>query len=288
MCPRSHLTSSSPSGNSSRPCCRRGGRATRSGATAPASPTGRSSRSWSRSSCSAAPTKGSPTGRARPHHAQGPARRVDRAGGDGRLAGDGARSLRPDRLGLELPDVGRWTVLHHEGPLRRGEGGQQEPGGPRRQAGHQTLDGGAVDARGIPLGTVTAPADRHDSPLLAARPSMLRRRRRWGDCPRVPASTWIAPTTPGPPASGCESAGSERRDLLEGRAHPPLGATKRWVAERTGARHNAHKKLVWCTQRRGRVVDFWVAFSDVVIIVRRLIREGWTRYRWEGRPSRKP
>jgi hypothetical protein len=28
--------------------------------------------------------------------------------------------------------------------------------------------------------------------------------------------------------------------------------------------------------------------SEVVIIVRRLIREGWIRYRWEGRPSRRP
>ena len=27
--------------------------------------------------------------------------------------------------------------------------------------------------------------------------------------------------------------------------------------------------------------------SEVVIIVRRLIREGWIRYRWEGRPSRR-
>ena len=35
-------------------------------------------------------------------------------------------------------------------------------------------------------------------------------------------------------------------------------------------------------------VDFWVALSDVVIIVRRLVREGWSRYRWEGRPSRRP
>jgi hypothetical protein len=35
-------------------------------------------------------------------------------------------------------------------------------------------------------------------------------------------------------------------------------------------------------------VDFWVAFSEVVIIVRRLIREGWSRYRWEGRPRRRP
>ena len=58
--------------------------------------------------------------------------------------------------------------------------------------------------------------------------------------------------------------------------------------ERTNSWHNAHKKLVWCTERVGRVVDFWVAFSDVVIIVRRLIREGWIRYRWEGRPHRRP
>ena len=59
-------------------------------------------------------------------------------------------------------------------------------------------------------------------------------------------------------------------------------------AERTGARHNAHKKLVWCAEKRGRVIDFWVALSEVVIIVRRLIREGWVRYRWEGRPTRRP
>jgi hypothetical protein len=47
--------------------------------------------------------------------------------------------------------------------------------------------------------------------------------------------------------------------------------------------HNAHKKLMWCTERVGKVIDFWVAFSEVVILVRRLVRESWTRYRWEGR-----
>ena len=31
--------------------------------------------------------------------------------------------------------------------------------------------------------------------------------------------------------------------------------------------HNAHKKLVWCTERRDRVIDFWIAFSEVVITV---------------------
>jgi hypothetical protein len=68
----------------------------------------------------------------------------------------------------------------------------------------------------------------------------------------------------------------------------PLEATNRRVVERTNSWHNAHKKLMWCTEREGRVIDFWVAFSDVVIIVRRLIREAWSRYRWEARPSRRP
>ena len=62
----------------------------------------------------------------------------------------------------------------------------------------------------------------------------------------------------------------------------------RWVVERTNSWHNAHKKLLWCTERQGQVIDFWVTFSDVVIIVRRLIREAWSRYRWEPRPSRRP
>ena len=60
----------------------------------------------------------------------------------------------------------------------------------------------------------------------------------------------------------------------------PLAATRRWIVERTNSWQAklAHKKLVWCTERRGRVVDFWVAFYNVIIIVRRLIQEAWTRY----------
>ena len=47
----------------------------------------------------------------------------------------------------------------------------------------------------------------------------------------------------------------------------PLRATKRWVIERTNSWSNAHKKLMWCTERKGQVIDFWIAFSNVVIIV---------------------
>jgi hypothetical protein len=143
----------------------------------------------------------------------------------------------------------------------------------------------AVNANGIPLGAVTAPANRHDSLLLA------------GTLDAVAGTPGDLPEGAGIHLDCAYDSGVtrwllEERGLLaeiSRKGEPaPLGATKRWVVERTGAWHNAHKKLVWCTERRGRVVDFWVAFSEVVIIVRRLIREGWTRYRWEGRPSRRP
>ena len=68
----------------------------------------------------------------------------------------------------------------------------------------------------------------------------------------------------------------------------PVAATGRWIVERTHAWLNAFKKLVWCTERRLVVVDFWLTFAAVVVIVRRLVREGWTRYRWDDRPTRKP
>jgi hypothetical protein len=143
----------------------------------------------------------------------------------------------------------------------------------------------AVDARGIPIGGVSAPANRHDSPLL------------------VPTLEAAAESVGGLPEGtsvhldrGYDSELTRRRleergliaEISEKGKPSPLGITKRWVVERTSSWHNAHKKLVWCTERVGRVIDFWVAFSEVVIIVRRLIREGWSRYRWEGRPSRRP
>ncbi len=64
----------------------------------------------------------------------------------------------------------------------------------------------------------------------------------------------------------------------------PIQVGQRWVVERTTAWTNAHKTLVWCPERRSAVI----ACSTVIIIVGRLVREGWIRYRWEGRPRRKP
>ena len=68
----------------------------------------------------------------------------------------------------------------------------------------------------------------------------------------------------------------------------PLMASSRWVVKRTNSWQNAFKKLVWCTERQARVIAFYHALANAVIVLRRLIREGWKRYRWEGRPARCP
>lgn len=141
-----------------------------------------------------------------------------------------------------------------------------------------------VDACGIPLGAIAAPANRHDSPLLEETLDTLEA---LGPLPeRISVHL----------DRGYDSQSTREKlkargfmGMISEKGKPaPLAATKRWVVERTNSWSNAHKKLLWCTERRDRVIDFWLAFSEVVIIVRRLIRRGWTNYRWEGRPCRRP
>jgi IS5 family transposase len=144
-----------------------------------------------------------------------------------------------------------------------------------------------VDAKGIPLAMVAAGANRHDSPLLA---------------PTLDAAREASIELPEHATVHLDRAYDSKltRRLLESRGlvgvisekgkPAPLTAALRWVVERTNSWQAklAHKKLAWCTEREDRVIGFWISFSNVIIIVRRLIREGWIRYRWEGRPSRKP
>jgi IS5 family transposase len=186
-----------------------------------------------------------------------------------------------DRLiGLELSEVAV------DGCVTKAPCGGQKAGRSPVDRGKQGIKRSmAVDAKGIPLGAVCAPANRHDSPLLV--PTLKAASEVLGALPEE-ASVHLG--------RGYDSRLTRERlrELrlrweISGKGKPaPYWATNRWVVERTSSWHNAHKKLVWCTERVGKVIDFWVAFSDVVIIVRRLVREGWTRYRWEGRPSRRP
>jgi transposase len=186
-----------------------------------------------------------------------------------------------DRLiGLELSDL---TV---DGCITKAPcGGEKAGRSPVDRGKGGTKRSTVVDAKGIPLGTVVAPASRHDSPLLEVTLDTLESLGELPDRASVHLDRGYDSkvTREKLEARGLSSVIAER-----GKPAPLQDGPKRWVVERTNSWHNAHKKLVWCTEKRGRVIDFWVAFSDVVIIVRRLVREGWTRYRWETRPSRRP
>lgn len=183
-------------------------------------------------------------------------------------------------IGLELTDVAV------DGCITKAPcGGEKAGKSPVDRGKRGTKRSTAVDGKGIPIGGVTAGANRHDSPLLVA--TLEHASESVGGLPEG-ASVHLD--------RGYDSFVTRERLRERGlnaqiakKGQPaPLQAGQRWMVERTNSWHNAHKKLVWCTEREGRVIDFWVAFSDVVIIVRRLIREGWMRYRWESRPHRRP
>ncbi len=183
-------------------------------------------------------------------------------------------------IGLELADVAV------DGCITKAPCGGEKAGRNPVDRGKQGIKRStAVDARGIPIGGVSAGANRNDSPLLV--PTLQHASASVGGLPDL-ASVHLD--------RGYDSSLTRERleelnligEVSKKGQPAPLQAGQCWVVERTNSWHNAHKKLVWCTERVRRVIDFWVAFSDVIIIVRRLVREGWMRYRWESRPTRRP
>jgi transposase len=121
-----------------------------------------------------------------------------------------------------------------------------------------------VEARGIPLGTVAAGANRHDSPLLGPTLDTLAR---LGPCRPSQSCTWTRlrqPTDPRPAPRPWHARPGRRQ------ATPaPIQATSRWPVERTHAWGNQFKKLVWSTERRAPVVDAFLAFAHAIITLRR-------------------
>jgi hypothetical protein len=124
----------------------------------------------------------------------------------------------------------------------------------------------AVDEVGTLMATIAAHANRHDSPLLeptlaawdfGGEPTTVHLDRGYGS---KATRRWLV-------GRGLTAA-------IAAKGKPAaITAGKRWVVERTTAWTNAHKKLAWCTGRRAVVVAFWIAFSAVIIIVGRLVRE---------------
>ncbi len=141
----------------------------------------------------------------------------------------------------------------------------------------------AVEAGGIPLAVVPAPANRRDDGLLGATLDAVEA---LGLLPPSPWSTWTPATTTSP-ADRCwpTTAWSARSHPWAARADP-MGPP---VDHRTDpCLGNQYGKLRWCTERRRLVVEFWLALANAAIVCGRLVRRAWTCYRWDGRPRRRP
>jgi transposase len=146
----------------------------------------------------------------------------------------------------------------------------------------------AVEADGMPLAAVPAPANHRDDGLLAATL----------DAATVTAAA-VGPLPDQPMVhldagydyQPCRQvlADREMAAQIATRGVPaPIQVGRRWVIERTHAWGNQYGKLRWCTERRRRVVGFWLALANAAIVLGRLVRRAWTHYRWEGRPRRRP
>lgn len=141
-----------------------------------------------------------------------------------------------------------------------------------------------VDGQGIPLGVVVAGANRHDSPLLE--PTIGKLARFGFDLPEQITVHLDAGYDSGKTRDLLDRLGC---DYVISKKGTPLQAGARWVVERTNSWHNrGFRKLQICTEKRVRVIDAFIALANAIIIVRRLLREAWTRYRWDGRPTRRP
>jgi hypothetical protein len=141
-----------------------------------------------------------------------------------------------------------------------------------------------VDGNGIPVGVVVAPANHNDSPLLA--PTLEKLSRFGFDLPEQITVHLDAGYDSGKTRELLQVLGC---DWVISKKGTPLQTGNRWVVERTNSWHNrGFKKLSICTEKRTVVIDAFIALANAIIITRRLIREAWTRYRWDTRPKQRP
>jgi transposase len=151
----------------------------------------------------------------------------------------------------------------------------------RKQGRKRSL---AVEADGMPLAAVPAPANHRDDGLLGVTLDAITG---VGPLPARP----VVHLDAGYDYQPCRQVLAERgmAGEIAARGVPaPIQAGRRWVIERTHAWGNQYGKLRWCTERRRRVVEFWLALANAAIVCGRLVRRAWTCYRWQGRPRRRP
>src|SRR3954471_6112358 len=208
------------------------------------------------------------------HHAAPAPRRVDPAGRVGSAAA-GLPGRYDKMIGLDLADLavdGCTTKAPCGGecagrsPVDRGKGGMKRS---------QLSDGA-----GVPMATVSAPANTVDHQLLGQTLDALK------DFSPLPVDPTVH-LDAGYDHRPCREALDERGLLgqIAHRGEPaPIQVGKRWVVERTNSWLNDFGRLRRWTERRQACVDAYLALAAAIVTVRALCRAAWRRYRWDTRP----
>jgi Transposase DDE domain len=182
-------------------------------------------------------------------------------------------------IGLELDE------LSVDGCITKAPCGGETAGRSPVDRGKQGLKRSvATEATGVPLGIVSAGANRHDSPLLA--PTLQAADEQVGGLPEQANVNLDRGYDSDKTRAALEELGLTGKIARKG-VPAPIQAGKRWVVERSHAWMNGFGKLRRCTEKRSRVVDFYLYLSAAIVTLRMLIRRSATRYRWDDRPTTK-
>lgn len=182
-------------------------------------------------------------------------------------------------IGLELGE------LSVDGCITKAPCGGEAAGRSPVDRGKQGLKRSvATEARGIPLGIVSAGANRHDSPLLV--PTLEAAKEQVGPLPEQVNVNLDRGYDSDKTRTALMVLGFTGEIARKG-IPAPIQAGKRWVVERSHAWMNGFGKLRRCTEKRARVVDFYLYLSAAIVTLRMLIRRATPLYRWDSRPTTK-
>ena len=179
-------------------------------------------------------------------------------------------------IGLELDD------LAVDGCVTKAPSGGEVAGRSPVDRGKQGLKRSLVtDGQGIPLHLVTAGANRHDAPLLAATLAGLDKLDGLPDDVTVHLDRGYDGN---PTRALLDALGFDGAIARKG-VPAPVQAGARWVVERTHQWMNGFGKLRRCTEKRQSVVDFYLFLAAALVVLRQLIQRARHRYRWPSRPT---
>ena len=136
------------------------------------------------------------------------------------------------------------------------------------------------DGAGVPMATVSAPANTVDHTLLGQTLDALK------DFAPLPAQVRVH-LDAGYDYRPCREALDERglAGQIASRGEPaPIQVGRRWVVERTHSWLNDFGRLRRCTERRRDCVDAYLALAAAIVTIRALRRAAWYLYRWDTRP----